>query len=169
VCFLFLDPQNEIGPSISCLVILCSFILLVYTVRLVLVFYLCPSSVRVVATFPGTVLFPLLYSVLPFFPLIHWFFSLSSFVIPYKCLKNFICAASKHCSSLCDMVPSPEITKYQIWKDSCTLKQYSWTLFNECTPYGGYTLVMLPRIVTPYCDGMDKTRARVTYRKLVTR
>jgi len=32
---------------------------------LVLVFYLCPSSVRVVATFPGTVLFPLLCSVLP--------------------------------------------------------------------------------------------------------
>ena len=32
-----------------------------------LVFYLCPSSVRVVATFTGTVLFPLLSSVLPFF------------------------------------------------------------------------------------------------------
>jgi len=29
--------------------------------------YLCPSSARVVATFPGTVLFPLLCSVLPFF------------------------------------------------------------------------------------------------------
>jgi len=35
---------------------------------LVLVFYLCPSSVRVVATFSGTVLFPLLCSVLPFSP-----------------------------------------------------------------------------------------------------
>jgi len=35
---------------------------------LVWVFYLCPSSVCVVATFPGTVLFPLLYSLLPFFP-----------------------------------------------------------------------------------------------------
>jgi hypothetical protein len=34
---------------------------------LVLVFYLCPSSVRVVATFSGTVLFLLLCSVLPFF------------------------------------------------------------------------------------------------------
>jgi hypothetical protein len=54
--------------------------LLVYIVTLVLVFCLCLSSVRVVATFPGTVLFPLLYSVLPFFPLIHRFFSLSSFV-----------------------------------------------------------------------------------------
>jgi hypothetical protein len=30
----------------------------------------------------------------------HWFFSLSSFVIPSKCLKSFICAASKHFSSL---------------------------------------------------------------------
>ena len=36
----------------------------------------------------------------PIFSLIHWFFSLSNFVIPSKFLKNFICAASKHCSSL---------------------------------------------------------------------
>ena len=36
----------------------------------------------------------------PVFSLIHWFFSLSSFVIPRRCLKNFICAASKRCSSL---------------------------------------------------------------------
>ena len=36
----------------------------------------------------------------PVFCLIHWFFSLSSFVIPSKCLKNFICATSKCCSSL---------------------------------------------------------------------
>ena len=36
----------------------------------------------------------------PVFCLIHWFFSLSSFVIPSKCLKNLICAASKRCSSL---------------------------------------------------------------------
>jgi len=67
-CFPFLDPQGDDGPSISSSVVLCSFILLVYTVTLVLVFYLCPSSVRVVATFPGTVLFPLLCSVLLFFP-----------------------------------------------------------------------------------------------------
>ena len=33
---------------------------------LVLVVCLCPSSVHVVATFPGTVLFPLLCSVLQF-------------------------------------------------------------------------------------------------------
>jgi len=36
----------------------------------------------------------------PVFSLIHWFFSLSNFVIPNKYLKNFICAASKRCSSL---------------------------------------------------------------------
>jgi len=36
--------------------------------RFVLLFYLCPSSVRVVATFSGTVLFPLLCSMFPFFP-----------------------------------------------------------------------------------------------------
>jgi len=95
-----IDPQDEVGPFISSSVVLCSFVLLVYTVMLVLVFCLCPSSVCVVATFPGTVLFPLLCSVLLFFPLIHWLFSLSSFVIPSKCLKNFIYAASKRCFSL---------------------------------------------------------------------
>jgi hypothetical protein len=51
--FLFLNPQDEVGPSISSSVVLCSFILLVYIVVLVLVFCLCPSSVRVVATFSG--------------------------------------------------------------------------------------------------------------------
>ena len=54
MCFLFLDPQDEVGPSIS------SFVLLVYIVVLVLVVCLCPSSVLVAATFSGTVLFPLL-------------------------------------------------------------------------------------------------------------
>ena len=34
---------------------------------------------------------------------------------------------------------------------------------------GGYTLVTLPRIVTPYCDSVDGTRDRVTNQKLVTR
>ena len=36
----------------------------------------------------------------PVLSLILWSFSLSSFVIPSRCLKNFICAASKRCSSL---------------------------------------------------------------------
>ena len=58
-CFLFLDPQDEVGTSIYSSVVLCSFVLSVYTVLLVLVVCLCPSSVHVVATFPGTVLFPL--------------------------------------------------------------------------------------------------------------
>ena len=65
---LFLNPQSGVGPSISSSVVLSSFVLLVCIVVLVLVFCLCPSSVRVVATFSGIVLFPLLYSVLPFFP-----------------------------------------------------------------------------------------------------
>jgi hypothetical protein len=34
---------------------------------------------------------------------------------------------------------------------------------------GGYTLVTLPRIVTPYRDSVDENRERVTYQKLVTR
>ena len=67
MCFLFLDPQDEVGPSMSSSVVLCSFVLLVYIVMLVLVVCLCPSSVRVLVTFSATVLFPLLCSVLPFF------------------------------------------------------------------------------------------------------
>jgi len=47
VCFLFLDPQDEVGPSISSSVVLCSFVILVYTVVLVSVVCLFPSSVRV--------------------------------------------------------------------------------------------------------------------------
>jgi len=36
----------------------------------------------------------------PVLCLIHWYFSISTFVIPSKCLKNFICAAAKRCSCL---------------------------------------------------------------------
>ena len=67
MCFLFLDPQDEVGPSISSSVVLCPFVLSVYIVVLVLVVCLCPSSVHVVATFSDTILFPLLCSVLLFF------------------------------------------------------------------------------------------------------
>ena len=52
---LFLDRQDEIGPSISSSVVLCFFFLSVYIVVLVLVVCLCPSSIHVVATFSGTV------------------------------------------------------------------------------------------------------------------
>ena len=34
---------------------------------------------------------------------------------------------------------------------------------------GGYTLVTLPRTVTPYRDSVDGTRDHVTYQNLVTR
>jgi len=34
---------------------------------------------------------------------------------------------------------------------------------------GGYTLVTLPRILTPYRDSVDGTRDHITYQKLVTR
>jgi hypothetical protein len=56
VYFLFLNRQ-EVGLSISFMVILCSFNPSVYIVVLVLIIYLCPSSVRVVATFLGIVYF----------------------------------------------------------------------------------------------------------------
>ena len=67
-CFLFLNPQDEVGPSISSSVVLCSVVLLVDIAVLVWVSYLYPTSVRVVTIFSGTVLFHLLCSVLPFFP-----------------------------------------------------------------------------------------------------
>jgi len=38
-----------------------------------------------------------------------------------------------------------------------------------CLTYSGYTLVTLPRIVTPYRGSVEGTRDRVTYQKLVTR
>ena len=65
-------------------------------------YYLCPSSVHVVSTFPYTAFFLSFFNVFrsAVFSLIRWFFSLSSFVIPSKCLKTFICAASKRCFSL---------------------------------------------------------------------
>ena len=50
-CFLYLNPQDEVGPSISSSVVLCFFVLLFYIIVLVLVVCLCPSSVHVVATF----------------------------------------------------------------------------------------------------------------------
>ena len=65
---LFLSPQSGVGPSISSSVVQCSVLLLVCISVPVLADYFCPSSVRVVATFSGTVLFPSLCSVLPFFP-----------------------------------------------------------------------------------------------------
>ena len=61
---MFLDPQDEVGLSISSSVVLRFFFLLVYIVVLVLVVCLCPSSVHVVATFSGTVLL----SVSPLLP-----------------------------------------------------------------------------------------------------
>jgi len=33
---------------------------------------------------------------------------------------------------------------------------------------GGYTLVTLPHIATPYRESVDRTRDRVTYQKLAT-
>jgi len=97
---LFLNPQSGVGPSITPSVVRCSVFLLVCISVSVLAVYLYQSSVRVVATFCGAVLYPLLCSVFPSFSPIHWFFPLSNSVIPSKCLKNFICAASKRCSSL---------------------------------------------------------------------
>ena len=55
--------------------------------------------VSILCTFSGSFISSTMFCA-PVFPLVHWFFSLSNFVIPSKCLKNFICVASKRCSSL---------------------------------------------------------------------
>ena len=93
--FLFLDPQGEVGPSIFSSVVLCSFVLLVYILVLVLVVCLCPSSVHVVATFSGTVLFLLLcYS----FIMLKLFFEKYS-IITLKIsarMWNFILLQNRH-------------------------------------------------------------------------
>jgi hypothetical protein len=69
---------DEVSPSISSSVVLCSFVFSIYIVVLDLVSYLCPSSVRVVATF--LVPFYFLYYVLcsRFFTLsggLQWYMS----------------------------------------------------------------------------------------------
>jgi len=101
-CFLFLDSQDEVIPSISSSVVLCFFVLLVYNVALVLVFCLCPSSVRVVATFPGIVFISFTVFCAPIFSLTYWFFSLSSFVIPKECRSRGIKMAAPPLHSPCD-------------------------------------------------------------------
>ena len=51
-----------------------------------------------------------------------------------------------------------------------TVVSIQWIVFhNRQNSWGGYTLVTLPRILTPYRDSVDGTRDRVTYQKLVTR
>ena len=71
---LFLSPQSGVCPSISSSVVQCSVFLLVCISVPVFVVYLCPSSVCLVATFSGTVLFPLLYIFLPFYNLVLYIY-----------------------------------------------------------------------------------------------
>ena len=66
---LFLNPQSGVGPSVYSSVVQCSVFLPVCISVPVLAVYFCPSFVRVVATFYGIVLYPLLCSVLPFYSL----------------------------------------------------------------------------------------------------
>jgi len=54
-------------------------------------------------------------------------------------------------------------------RPNCIASRKVMTLQEVTTSKGGYTLVTLPRIVTPYRDSVDGTRDLVTYQKLVTR
>jgi hypothetical protein len=60
------------------------------------------------------------------------------------------------------------------WFNGITSVNNTYLVAEGLTPWqscvkGAYTLVTLPRIVTPYRDSVDGTRDRVTYQKLVTR
>jgi hypothetical protein len=71
-------------------------------------------------------------------------------------------------------VHSPAIIHTQICASVCTRTLCATTTIYDYQNYntnlkGGYTLVTLPRIATPYRDSVDGTRGRVTYQKLVTR
>jgi hypothetical protein len=56
-----------------------------------------------------------------------------------------------------------------MWKKDTTYCLFHSTVEVTRDSNGGYTLVTLPRIVTPYGDSVDGTRARVTDQNLVTR
>jgi len=58
------------------------------------------------------------------------------------------------------MIPSFVESQHFIATGKCTIPEHI---------KGGYTLVTLPPIVTPYRDSVNGTRDRVTYQKLVTR
>jgi hypothetical protein len=71
--------------------------------------------------------------------------------------------ASKPLQTAC-IVPVPSTTNL-LRKMSVTYLSASLLL----TSKGGYTLVTLPHITTPYRDSVDGTRDHVTYQKLVMR
>ena len=63
--------------------------------------------------------------------LMQWLFSLSSFVIPRRCLKNFICAASKRCSSLffCTQASLPKFNAALDVNSYIIIISASWDMF----------------------------------------
>ena len=73
--------------------------------------------------------------------------------MPVKCVEALWVRCGGHIGGTADDMASPHVCLYQ---EAVDLK-------------GGYVLVTLPRIVTPYCDSVDGTRDRVTYQTLVTR
>ena len=56
-----------------------------------------------------------------------------------------------------------------LFQGLCKWATVSFTANQHVNCKGGYTLVTLPRTVTPHRDSVDGTRGRVTYQKLVTR
>ena len=78
----------------------------------------------------------------PVFFLIHRFFSLSNFVIPSKCLKNFICAASKRTSLL---VYQNRETHERSKKGGSHLKILGARRFTKQVPYWETTNIGLHR------------------------
>jgi hypothetical protein len=54
-----------------------------------------------------------------------------------------------------------------MYRNYCYIFKGIYTIFRE--PKSGYTLVTVPRTVTPYRENVGGTRYHVTYQKLVTR
>ena len=79
----------------------------------------------------------------PVFCLIHWFFSLSSLVIPSKCHTNFICAASKRCSSLFFSTQDSLPNFNAAFLEFCEFLTLSlWSFFSKISPYSSVYFVI---------------------------
>jgi hypothetical protein len=90
----------------------------------------------------------------PVFCLIHWSLSLSSFVIPNRCLKNFICAASKRCSSLFfstqTTLPNLNAALAVIKKKKCiSLFFFIFFLFHNSRQFPSLSLYFFLLIIEP--------------------
>jgi hypothetical protein len=107
------------------------------------------------------------------------YFNMCFFCIPRSFLVINVSNQGKTLCSPCTLSPCEpnyemftEVSKEPCVVTFCKCEQYTLVrdaLVTAGPCEAGYTLVTLPRIVTPYRDSVDGTRDRVTYQKLDTR